>query len=167
MNAVQATNVFATIANDGTRLNPRLISGYTHADGSTETVPIAQGVPVVSPRTAEQVRAMIETVVRDGGTGTSAAIPGYRVGGKTGTAQYIDPIRGGYGRGVMASFIGMAPLDAPELVVGVFLVNPRIGRYGGELGGPVFKRVMTYALQAERIPPTGTKAGKLPLFAGQ
>ena len=67
----------------------------------------------------------------------------------------------------MASFIGMAPLDAPELVVGVFLVNPRIGRYGGELGGPVFKRVMTYALQAERIPPTGTKAGKLPLFAGQ
>lgn len=167
MNAVQATNVFATIANDGVRLNPRLINGYTQADGSMETAPIAAGTPVVSPRAAEQVRAMIETVVRDGGTGTSAAIPGYRVGGKTGTAQYIDPVRGGYGRGVMASFIGMAPLDAPELVVGVFLVNPRIGRYGGELGGPVFKRVMTYALQAERIPPTGTKAGRLPLFAGQ
>lgn len=167
MNAVQATNVFATIANDGVRLAPRLVSGYTLADGTREDVPLGEGRKVVSPKAAEQVRAMIETVVRDGGTGTAASIPGYRVGGKTGTAQYIDPVRGGYGKGVVASFIGMAPLDAPELVVGVFVVNPRIGRYGGQLGGPVFKRVMTYALQAERVPPTGTKAPKLPLFAGQ
>jgi cell division protein FtsI (penicillin-binding protein 3) len=167
MNAVQATNVYATIANDGVRLPPRLVSHLTVADGSIEPVPIAEGRKVVSPKAAEQVRAMIETVVRDGGTGTAAAIPGYRVGGKTGTAQYIDPVRGGYGRGVMASFIGMAPIDAPELVVGVFVVNPRIGRYGGQLGGPVFKRVMTYALQAQRVPPTGTKAPRLPLFAGE
>lgn len=167
MNAVQATNVFSTIANDGVRLQPRLVRGYTHADGSVEVVPIGDGRKVVSPKSAEQVRAMIEAVVREGGTGTAAAIPGYRVGGKTGTAQYIDPVRGGYGRGVMASFIGMAPLDSPEVVVGVFLVNPQIGRYGGQLGGPVFKRVMTYALQAERVPPTGTKAPRIPLFAGQ
>jgi cell division protein FtsI (penicillin-binding protein 3) len=167
MNAVQATNVFATIANDGVRLPPRLVSHYTQADGSVEEVPIPKGRKVVSPKTAVQVRAMIEAVVRDGGTGTSAAIPGYRVGGKTGTAQYVDPVRGGYGRGVMASFIGMAPLDSPELVVGVFMMNPKVGRYGGQLGGPVFKRVMTYALQAQRVPPTGTKPTRVPLFAGE
>ena len=63
----------------------------------------------------------------------------------------------------MASFIGMAPVDAPQLVVAVSIDNPRAGRYGGQLGGPVFKRVMTYALQARQVPPTGTKAPNLPL----
>ena len=91
-----------------------------------------------------------------------AAIPGYRVGGKTGTAQEYRESCGCYS-GVVASFIGMAPADAPQLVVAVSIMNPRAGRYGGELGGPVFKRVMTYALQARQVPPTGTKAPQLPL----
>ena len=60
----------------------------------------------------------------------------------------------------------MAPADAPKLVVAVSIVNPRVGRYGGELGGPVFKRVMTYALQARQIPPTRTSAPQLPLTFG-
>ena len=57
----------------------------------------------------------------------------------------------------------MAPADAPQLVIAVSILNPRVGRYGGELGGPVFKEVMTYALQARHIPPTGTKAPSLPI----
>ena len=102
-------------------------------------------------------------VVGEGGTAPKAGIRGYRVGGKTGTAQMFDPVNGGYGKGVVASFIGMAPIDDPQLVVAVALVNPKKGRYGGQLAGPVFKRVMTYALQARQIPPTGTKPPNLPL----
>lgn len=166
MNAVQATSVFATIANDGKRVAPRLITGYSSPDGDVEPVPVDEGKRAVRAGTAKQVRAMLEAAVREGGTGTKAAIPGYRVGGKTGTAQYVDPRTGTYGRGVMASFIGMAPIDAPELVVGVFLMNPKAGRYGGQVAAPVFQRVLTYALQAERVPPTGTKARKLPLYSG-
>jgi cell division protein FtsI (penicillin-binding protein 3) len=75
----------------------------------------------------------------------------------------FDPKNGGYGNGVIASFIGMAPIDDPQLVVAVTLVNPKKGRYGGQLAGPVFKRIMTYALQARQIPPTGTRPPNLPL----
>lgn len=162
MNAVQAANVFATIANDGVRLQPRLVDELIKADGSVEVPEQAEPTRVVSPEAASQVRAMLESVVGPGGTAPNAAIPGYRVGGKTGTAQAFNADCGCY-RGVVASFIGMAPVDAPELVVAVSINNPKVGRYGGQLGGPVFKRVMTYALQARQIPPTGAKASRLPL----
>ena len=135
-----------------------------HPDG-TVTVPAAAApTQVVTPQTAQQMRAMLESVVGSGGTGTAAAIPGYRVGGKTGTAQEYREDCHCY-RGVVASFIGMAPVDAPRLVVAVSIFNPRVGHFGGELGGPVFKRVMTYALQSLKIPPTGTPATKLALTA--
>lgn len=162
VNAVQAANVFATIANDGVRLQPRLVDELIGADGAVQTPEVADPVRVVSPEAASQIRAMLESVVGPGGTAPNAAIPGYRVGGKTGTAQAFNADCGCY-RGVVASFIGMAPVDAPELVVAVSINNPRVGRYGGQLGGPVFKRVMTYALQARQIPPTGAKASRLPL----
>ncbi|CAB5041233.1 unannotated protein [freshwater metagenome] len=109
---------------------------------------------------------MLEGVVSKGGTAPKAAIPGYRVGGKTGTAQYVDPRCGCYNGEVVASFIGMAPADNPQLVVAVNLVNPRNGRFGGQIAAPVFKRVMTYALQARSIPPTGKTAPRLLLTAG-
>ena len=98
---------------------------------------------------------MMESVVSDEGTAASASIPGYRVAGKTGTAQNVDRSCGCY-KGYVASFIGMAPADAPRLVVAVNLTNPRNGHYGGVLGSPVFKRVMTFGLQQLRVPPTGT-----------
>lgn len=160
MNSVQAASVFATIANDGVRVQPSLIAEYVRPDGTVERPPAPATSQVVTPETARTVRRMLEMVVSDQGTAPMAAIPGYRVGGKTGTAQYVDPDCGCY-RGVVASFIGMAPADAPELVVAVSVVNPHAGRYGGQLGGPVFKEVMTYALQSQRIPPTGTRAPRL------
>ena len=162
MNAVQATSVFSTIANDGVRLPPRLVDEVVNADGTVEDPTKGKPTRVVSAATARQVRAMLEAVVGPGGTAPNAAIPGYRVGGKTGTAQAWKASCRCYS-GVVASFVGMAPADDPALVVGVFLVNPRQGRYGGELGGPVFKRVMTYALQARQVPPTGMPASRLPL----
>ena len=165
VNSVQAASVFATIANDGVRVEPRLVASITQPDGTVVQPPAPKTTRVVSSSAAKQVRAMLETVTGKGGTAPMARIPGYRVGGKTGTAQYVDPRTGGY-NGVVASFIGMAPADNPQLVVAVSLVNPRNGRYGGELAGPVFKRVMTYALQARHIPPTGEKAPKLALTYG-
>lgn len=165
VNAVQAASVFATIANDGVRVEPSLVAELIHADGTTEQPPAPETTRVVSASTAKQVRAMLEAVVGEGGTAPMAAIPGYRVGGKTGTAQAYNASCGCYS-GVIASFIGMAPADDPQLVVAVSIFNPRSGRYGGELGGPVFKRVMTYALQARQVPPTGTDAPNLPLTFG-
>ena len=109
---------------------------------------------------------MLEGVVGKGGTAPKASIPGYRVGGKTGTAQWVDPKCNCYNGGVVSSFIGMAPADNPQLVVAVSLVNPHNGRWGGQIAAPVFKRVMTYGLQARSIPPTGKTAPKLLLTAG-
>jgi cell division protein FtsI (penicillin-binding protein 3) len=166
LNSVQAASIFATIANDGLRIEPTLVQSITNPDGSRVPIPAPKTTRVVSPGTAAQIRLMLEAVVGEGGTAPKARIRGYRVGGKTGTAQMFDPVNGGYGDGVVASFIGMAPLDDPQLVVAVALVNPKKGRYGGQLAGPVFKRVMTYALQARHIPPTGTKPPNLPLVVG-
>ncbi len=166
VNSVQAASVYATIANDGVRVSPSLIASMTKPDGTVVDPPTPTRTQVVSPATAAQVRAMLEAVTTDEGTAPLARIPGYRVGGKTGTAQYVDPRTGRYSRGVVASFIGMAPIDRPQLVVAVSLVNPRHGRYGGQLAAPVFQRVMTYALQARHIPPTGTKAPHLALTFG-
>ncbi|CAB4629581.1 unannotated protein [freshwater metagenome] len=167
VNSVQAASVFSTIANDGVRVQPTLMKSIIAPDGTVTPAPAPKTVKVVKASTAKTVRAMLESVVGKGGTAPQAAIPGYRVGGKTGTAQYVDPVCGCYNGGVVASFIGMAPADNPQLVVAVSLVNPkRNGRYGGELGAPVFKRVMTYALQARSIPPTGKTAPRLLLTAG-
>lgn len=166
VNAVQAASVFATIANDGLRVQPSLVSKIIHADGTTEEPKAPETTRVVSRETAKQVRSMLETVVSEGGTATSAAIPGYRVGGKTGTAQVVNEVTGGYSKDVIASFIGMAPADNPRLVVAVFISKPQAGRYGGEIAAPVFKKVTSYALGALEIPPTGTKAPRLALTFG-
>ena len=166
VNAVQAADVFATIANDGVRLRPRLVDAVVDAQGIESRLPVVAGTRVVSADTARQVREMLEVVVSDRGTAPKAQIPGYRVAGKTGTAQYVDPSCGCYNSGVVASFIGMAPADKPKLVVAVALVNPRIGRYGGQLAAPVFRKVMRYALQARHVPPTGGRVPDLPITAG-
>lgn len=166
VNSVQAASVFATIANDGVRVQPNLVKSITHADGSVEQAPAPDTTRVVSAETAKQVRDMLEAVVGKGGTGENAKIPGYRVGGKTGTAAYVDPNTGRYSRDVVASFIGMAPADNPQLVVAVSLVAPQHGRYGGEIAARVFKKVTTYALQAKHIPPSGTKSPRLALTFG-
>ncbi len=87
---------------------------------------------------------MLEGVVGDGGTATTAEIPGYRVAGKTGTAQAYDSSCSCY-NGYTASFVGMAPADDPELVVAVYVQQPKNGHYGGTLAAPVFQQIMSYA----------------------
>ena len=163
LTAVQAASVYATIANDGLRVQPTLVAGYTTADGTFQAAAAPSSVRVVSPQTATQVRSMLESVVSDEGTAPKAAIAGYRVAGKTGTANRIDDSCHCY-RGYTASFIGMAPADAPKLVIAVFLQNPRNGHFGGQLAAPVFKKVMSFCLEHLRIPPTGTMHPRIPVF---
>lgn len=167
VNAVQIAMVFATIANDGVRVQPRLVDAVIDPKGEVRQREPSAQQRVVKSSTARQVRQMLEMVVSENGTAPMAAISGYRVAGKTGTAQFIDPSCGCYNGGVIASFIGMAPADDPALVVAVTLVNPRNGRYGGELAAPVFKKVMRYALQARQVPPTGSSSPSLTLTADQ
>ena len=154
--AMQATSVFATIANNGVRVSPTVIAGTQDASGHFTPAANRTTTRVVSEDTARELRLMMESVVSPTGTAPSAAIPGYRVAGKTGTAWRYNDKTGGYS-GYTASFIGFAPADAPRYVINVTIQDPHNGYYGGLLGGPVFKKVMTFVLQTKHVAPTGTK----------
>lgn len=166
LTAMQATSVFATIANGGVRVSPTVIAGISDASGHFTPAGNRESVRVVSEATAAQLRIMMESVVSANGTAPSAAIPGYRVAGKTGTANRVDPITGKYS-GYTASFIGFAPADSPRYVINVTLQKPRNGHFGGLLCGPVFKKVMTFVLQAKHVPPTGTTVDRVALTQAQ
>lgn len=162
LNAVQAASVYATIANDGVRVSPRLISSYSRNDGTVEYTNQANSVRVVTAKTAKTIREMLMSVVSDQGTAPQAQIPGYQIAGKTGTANKYSEVTGGYS-GYTASFIGIAPGNNPELVVAVMIHDPVNGHYGSTISGPVFKQVMTYALAHEKIPPTDTAPPQIPV----
>jgi cell division protein FtsI (penicillin-binding protein 3) len=162
LNAVQSTSVFATIANGGVRVEPTVVAGTTDPDGSFTAEPPPERHRVVTASTAKTLRQMMETVVSEQGTAPMAQIPGYRVAGKTGTAERVDESCGCY-RGYTASFIGFAPADKPAVVVSVTLQDPKNGHYGGVLGGPVFKKVTSFALQSQQVPPTAKSAPSMRL----
>ena len=151
--AMQATSVFATIANNGIRVNPTILAGLVDESGKFSAVNDSQSVKVLSEDTAKNLRKMMESVVSPSGTAPSAAISGYRVAGKTGTAERYNPICKCYS-GYTASFIGFAPADQPRYVVSVTIQDPKGMHWGGVLAGPVFKKVMSFVLQNERIKPT-------------
>lgn len=161
VNAIQNATAYATIANGGVRMPARLVQATRTASGEMQDVPMAEGVRVVSADTAAKVTMMLERVVSEDGTGRAAAIPGYRVAGKTGTAQRYEPSCGCYS-GYVANFIGSVPAEDPRLVISVSLNNPRNGHYGGMHGGPVFAEVGTFALQELRIAPSRGKAPTTP-----
>jgi cell division protein FtsI (penicillin-binding protein 3) len=153
--ALQATSVFATIANDGVRVTPNVIAGTIDSSGKfTHSKPQSTS-RVVSSETAAQMRQIMESVVSEQGTAPAAAIPGYRIAGKTGTAQRADSTCGCY-RGYTSSFIGFAPADKPKYVVSVVIQNPVGQHFGGVIAAPVFKTVMSFVLQSKHIPPTNT-----------
>ena len=161
--AMQATQVFATIANDGVRVSPTVIAGTADASGRfTPAKRNNKGVRVVSSETAKTMRLMMESVVSPNGTAPTAAIKGYRVAGKTGTAMRHDSSCNCYS-GYTASFIGFAPADNPKYVINVTIQRPQGMHWGGALGGPVFHDVMSFVLQSKAIAPTGGKPKPLAL----
>lgn len=156
--ALQATEVFATIANGGVRIQPHLVKGWTDDQGNLTTPVAAEQTQVVSPETAQTVLTMMESAV-DEGTGSTAAIPGYRVAGKTGTAQNWDQ---NGNQGITSSFIGVAPADDPQIAVSVVLHNPKTSEWGGTVAGPVFSQIAGYALTELGIAPSGAPAQLFP-----
>ncbi|MEU3754080.1 penicillin-binding protein 2 [Streptomyces olivoreticuli] len=169
LNAVQAASVYSTIAGGGQRIQPTLVRGTKGPDGRFAPAPAPQRTRVVSEKTARELSTMLESVVDDReGTGTKAKIPGYRVAGKTGTSNRVDPHTGRY-HGYTASFAGFAPADQPRITVYCAIQNPTKGSYfGGQICGPVFKQVMEFALKTLQVPPSGTEPPRLPVsYDGQ
>lgn len=151
--ALQATSVFATIANNGVRVPPTVVAGTTDSSGNFSPAKQGAAKRVISESSAREIRAMLESVVSNNGTAPSAAIKGYRVAGKTGTAQRYNERCQCYS-GYTASFIGFAPADDPKFVVSVTIQDPSGMHWGGVLGGPVFKKVMSFTLQNKGVAPT-------------
>ena len=153
LTAMQATSVFATIANDGVRVSPSILAGVVDESGKYTPAKENESVRVLSSQTASNMRAMMESVVSSNGTAPAAAISGYRIAGKTGTANRFNTACKCYS-GYTASFIGFAPADQPKYVISVTIQDPKGMHWGGALAGPVFKKVMSFVLQSERVQPT-------------
>ncbi|MBC9957267.1 penicillin-binding protein 2 [Yimella sp. cx-51] len=154
-NTMQLAGVFQTIANGGVREPIKLIKGV--GDGSGNFAPPQDdrvAVQAVTPQVATQVTRMLNAVATEDGTAPKAAVPGYNVAGKTGTAQRYS---GSQQDGVTASFIGFAPSEAPRYIVAVAVHKPQAGTYGGELAAPVFSQLMQAALRLGHVPPSSAK----------
>lgn len=150
---LQMAAAYATIANDGIWTTPHIVSSLSDANGESEVAGI-ETRQVVSSGTATLMRSLLASVVEKG-TGEAAAIEGYRVGGKTGTANKLGS-DGRYTEVTRASFVGMAPIDDPQIVVAVLIDAPDFEyRTGGLSAAPVFADVMEQALHRLGVTPDG------------
>jgi cell division protein FtsI (penicillin-binding protein 3) len=160
---LQMTSVYATIANGGRWVQPRLVLGTRTASGGLELAPEPSTRRVVSADTALTVTRMLAHAVNEG-TGSNATIPGYEVAGKTGTARIPIPGGGGYYEGqYIASFIGFLPASDPQVVIAAILDRP-VTEYGGIAAAPLFQQIARYAItrlsiepgRPLRLPPTAS-----------
>ncbi|BBX43172.1 peptidoglycan D,D-transpeptidase FtsI family protein [Mycobacterium simiae] len=161
MTLLQMTDMYQAIANDGVRIPPRIIKATVAADGTRTEEPRPEGVRVVSPQTAQTVRQMLRAVVQHDpmgyqqGTGPAAAVPGYQMAGKTGTAQQINPGCGCYFDDVYwITFAGMATVDNPRYVIGIMMDNPERNADGtpGHSAAPLFHNIAGWLMQRENVP---------------
>jgi cell division protein FtsI (penicillin-binding protein 3) len=164
MTALQLASIYQTIANNGVRVPPRIVESVTASDGRTTVTRQPKGIRVITPETSATLRKMLESVVLPGGTGTKAAVAGYRVAGKTGTAQQPDPNTGRYSDTMnWDTFAGMMPADDPQFVVAIMVDNPAHGVEGGDVAAPLFHEIATYEIGHAHIPPTGSVSKHVPL----
>jgi len=155
--AIQLASAVATLANGGVRMQPRLVDAILDRFGQEESVREPRvDRRVVSEETARTVTLMMETVTEEHGTGTRARVPGYRVAGKTGTAQKVEG--NGYSPTKrVSSYVGFLPADRPEIAVAVVVDNPTKGsKYGGIVAAPVFAEVGAFAMEYLGVPPDPT-----------
>jgi cell division protein FtsI (penicillin-binding protein 3) len=149
--AIQMAAAYAVIGNDGIWTQPHLVTSRHGQEGASATAPV-ESRQVVSPETAATMRQLLAEVV-EVGTGISAQIPGYMVGGKTGTANKLGD-DGRYTDITMASFVGLAPIDDPQVVVAVVVDSPAWEfRTGGAAAAPAFAQVMEQALHRQGVTP--------------
>ncbi|MGW0162375.1 peptidoglycan D,D-transpeptidase FtsI family protein [Mycobacterium sp. NPDC003323] len=174
MTLLQMAGMYQTIANDGVRIPPRIIKATIDAEGAETVEPAPEGVRVVSPQTAATVRDMLRaTVQRDPrgvqqGTGWQAAVEGYQIAGKTGTAQQINPNCGCYyDDHYWITFAGLAPSDNPRYVIGIMADNPARTADGepGTSMAPLFHHIASWLLQRENVPLSADPGPPLTLQA--
>ncbi|MFY9488142.1 MAG: penicillin-binding protein 2 [Solirubrobacterales bacterium] len=147
---IQMAAAYSAIANGGILRSPKVVS-----EVGGDPVEEPRGKRIISAKTAASLRKMLEGVLGAGGTASEAAIPGYDLAGKTGTAQKIDTATGEYSTSnYVASFIGFAPAKNPKLLVSVMVDEPRGGYYGGEVAAPAFQEILNFALPYMKIPPS-------------
>ena len=157
---VQLATAMSAIANGGRLMQPMLVRRMSDGHGAI----IEENKPrvrrqVVPRRVAKLVGQMLTAVTEPGGTAMEAAVDGYLVAGKTGTAQKADYVHGGYAKDKwLASFIGFAPADRPSVVISVVIDEPVIAHYGGTVAGPVFRRIAEVTLRHMGITPEGRQA---------
>lgn len=147
---LQMASVYATIANGGVWVQPRLVSGTADDSGAFTASPPSPTRTVIQPQTASILTQMLAYVV-EGGTGTSAQITGYQVAGKTGTALKPNASGGYYANRYVASFIGFLPAGSPRVVVAAIVDEP-VTEYGAIAAAPLFQQVARYAIQRLGIP---------------
>ncbi|HEY2847308.1 MAG TPA: penicillin-binding protein 2, partial [Pyrinomonadaceae bacterium] len=151
--ALQMTTAFATIANDGIRAQPHIIKEIRHSDEQPKTVTQVEQTQILTADSARNLRTMMRAVVLDG-TGKRAALNGYSVAGKTGTAWKFNAVKKSVDSSkYVSSFIGMAPADDPRIVVAVVMDEPGVGaRDGGMVSAPVFSDITQQILTAWNVP---------------
>ncbi|MBW2505356.1 MAG: transpeptidase family protein [Deltaproteobacteria bacterium] len=152
---LQLASATAAIANEGYLMEPfvveRVIDGHGHAVLKKQPKVIRK---VISRDVAHLITRMMERTTEEGGTATNAKVPGYRVAGKTGTAQKVDPITGSYSSDKrVASFVGFAPVESPRIVVLVVVDEPQKGIYGGLTAAPIFSNIVSQAMQYLKVAP--------------
>jgi cell division protein FtsI (penicillin-binding protein 3) len=165
VNAMQMATAVNAVANGGELITPSLIQGRAvTSSGEVVGSDTATRRRVISQQAAQKVSRMMEMVTTQGaGTAPGAAIAGYRVAGKTGTAQQVGATCKCYDGSLAVSFAGFAPADAPRFTVYVVIQKPQGAASGGGTAGPVFRKILTYLLQKYAVPPTNTPPARLPV----
>lgn len=156
---LQMVQAYSALANDGKMVKPHLISSIKNADGTDYYVAKPQIVSnPVDKKVADQVKDMMEKEISEGG-GLKAQVPGYHMGGKTGTAQKLDTVHGGYlPNQYIASFCGFGPVEDPKAICLVVLDSPRGTYYGGQIAAPVFSEAMGQIMRYLGVPTYEDKA---------
>jgi len=146
---LQIARAYAAIANGGRLVRPHVVK-----EVGGDSVAPTTAKRIISENTALQLRTMLEGVFAPGGTASEVEIPGYKLAGKTGTANKVDPKTGEYSKAhYIASFVGFAPALKPKLLVSVMVDDPQGAIYGGEVAAPAFGDIMGFALSHLEIPP--------------
>lgn len=163
---IQLLTAVNAIGNDGVLLQPRYVKALTDSEGKIveEYEPVVVR-KVISSATAKKMRSIMQYVVDEGGGG-NAKIAGYRIGGKTGTANKINAGTGKYGDDYYSSFIGMAPMDDPQVSILVIVDSPKGSYYGSMVAAPIAKDILTDVLRYLNITPEYSEAEKKALESG-